>query len=173
VVNAKDKKDQTALLHAVELNHYSVAQILIDRISATQGPRVFVPSIRRAVMNGHDRILKLLLDQGVSTETKMTERGGTRLLYAAAERELASTVCLLLENGARVLTDSEIDTQAAVGMPLTFTNANDYIYDKGKIWGTFKTTLAVECADIETFTTACCNARNSMSEAACLFPYIA
>ncbi|KAK5801221.1 hypothetical protein VI817_003433 [Penicillium citrinum] len=127
VVDAKDKKDQTALLYAVELNHYSVAQILIDRISATQGSGVFVPSIRRAVMNGHDCILKLLLDQGVSTETKMTERGGTRLLYAAAERELASTVYLLLENGARVLTDSEIDTQAALGMRLTFTNANDYI----------------------------------------------
>jgi hypothetical protein len=99
-INAKDRSDGTALLYAVQYNHYEMVEYLLEK-GAVQSHGWLVYPIHDAVENSNLDMVKLLLKHGADINCKNGE-GETPLSYAKKYPDGKSEIIdYLIEMGGR------------------------------------------------------------------------
>jgi ankyrin repeat protein len=109
VVSASAKSFRTTcLMTASQAGHVDMVQVMLEARADVKGKGDDgVPVLHRAAENGHEAVVKLLLDKGAELESKDSIYGGTPLLWAA-ENGHEAVVKLLLDKGAELeFKDSE------------------------------------------------------------------
>ena len=101
-VNLRDENGFTPLHHAAEKGHIKVVRLLLD----TKGSEINTQSKSQstplwlATRNGHEAVVKLLVNKGANLEAKDSD--GWTPLFGAAENGHEAVVKLLANKGANL-----------------------------------------------------------------------